>query len=201
MPGRRVVGASPGIGGACGGSAAGAGAHRHSAPAVRTKASIVVDGRLDEAAWASATRHGSAFTQQYPFEAAPIPPRARSVRVLYDDRALYIGIDCTQKSAPIVARMTRRDRVVTADRVTVDISSRFDRVTAFHFGVSAAGILDDGIYFNDTQYSADWDENWEAETAIRTDGWSAEIKIPFRILRFDAAPCPALGIADHALHR
>ena len=160
--------------------------------ATRAVGAVDLNGKLDDPAWASATG-SSAFTQHYPFEAAP-PAEGTSVRVIYDDRALYIGIDCTQKSAPIVARMTRRDRVVTADRVMVDISSRFDRVTAFHFGVSAAGILDDGIYFNDTQYSADWDENWEAETAIRTDGWSAEIKIPFRILRFDAAPAQRWGL-------
>jgi hypothetical protein len=92
-----------------------------------------------------------------------------------------------QKTTPLVARFTRRDRVINADRVAVDIGSRADRVTAFHFGVSAAGVLDDGIYYNDTDYSADWDENWEAETSVGPDGWSVEIKIPFRILRFDAA--------------
>ena len=134
-----------------------------------------------------------AFTQQYPREGAA-PNEPTSVRILYDDRALYVGIDCGQRLTPIVARLTRRDRVAPADRVTVDISSRADRVTAFHFGVSAAGILDDGIYFNDSDYSADWDENWEAKTWVSPDGWSAEIRIPFRILRFDATPTQRWGL-------
>ncbi len=159
--------------------------------AVRTRASIVVDGRLDEAAWALA-RVTDAFTQQYPAEGA-LPAERTELRVLYDDRALYIGIVCFQKTAPVLARLTRRDRVVAGDRVTVDISSRADRLSAFHFGVNAAGVLDDGIYFDDTNFSADWDENWEGSTSVGPAGWSAEIRIPFRILRFDSAPVQRWG--------
>ncbi len=159
--------------------------------ATRATGPVDLDGKLGDAAWAAAPGTDG-FTQHYPFEAAR-PAETTIVRVIYDDRALYVGIDCSQKTTPIIARFTRRDRVITSDRVTVDISSRADRVTAFHFGVSAAGVLDDGIYYNDSAYSADWDENWQAETSIRPDGWSAEIKIPFRILRFDAASARPWG--------
>lgn len=153
---------------------------------VRTTVPMVIDGRLDEEAWSSAPVD-DAFTQQYPVEGVA-PTERTELRVLYDDRALYIGIICFERTAPVVARLTRRDRVVASDRVTVDISSRADRLTAFHFGVNAAGVLDDGIYFDDASYSGDWDENWEAATSIGPAGWSAEIRIPFRILRFEAAP-------------
>jgi len=152
---------------------------------VRTTAPVVIDGRLDEGDWTTAPVD-DAFTQQYPVEGAA-PTERTELRVLYDDHALYIGIICFERNAPVVARLTRRDRVVASDRVTVDISSRADRLTAFHFGVNAAGVLDDGIYFDDASYSGDWDENWEAATSIGPAGWSAEIRIPFRILRFEAA--------------
>jgi len=151
----------------------------------RTSQPIVIDGRLDEESWGSAPVD-DAFVQQYPVEGAA-PTERTELRVLYDDSALYVGIICFERSAPVVARLTRRDRVVASDRVTVDISSRADRLTAFHFGVNAAGVLDDGIYFDDASYSGDWDENWEAATSIGPAGWSAEIRIPFRILRFEAA--------------
>jgi hypothetical protein len=151
--------------------------------AVRAPEPVLVDGRLDDGAWRAAPP-SDAFTQQYPDEAAP-PTERTEVRVLYDDEALYVGVRCVQRSVPVVARVTRRDRVVGADRITLDVSSRADRASAFHFGVSAAGVLDDGVYFNDNEYSADWDENWEAATSVDADGWTAEIRIPFRILRFD----------------
>jgi Domain of unknown function (DUF5916) len=160
--------------------------------AARAPGPIDVDGRLTDPAWTAATS-STAFTQQYPNEGAA-PTESTEVRIVYDDRAVYIGINCVQRLTPIVARLTRRDRVTSADRVTVDISSRADWVTAFHFGVSAAGVLDDGIYFNDSNYSSDWDENWEAATWVGPDGWSAEIKIPFRILRFDAGLTQRWGL-------
>lgn len=160
--------------------------------ATRTAAPLTLDGKLDEADWARAVPSDT-FTQQYPQEAAP-PTERTVVRVLYGERALYVGIDCTQATTPVVARLTRRDRVTAADRVTVDISSRGDGLTAFHFGVNAAGVLDDGIYFDDRVYSGDWDENWQAATDIRADGWSVELLIPFQVLRFSAVPAHRWGL-------
>ena len=153
--------------------------------ATRASGAITMDGKLSEADWKRAVPSDT-FTQQYPREGAA-PSHRTEVRVLYTDRALYIGIDCPQANTPVVARLTRRDRVTTADRVTVDIDSRGEGLTAFHFGVNAAGVLDDGIYFDERNYSPDWDENWQAATDIRADGWSAEFLIPFQVLRFTAA--------------
>ena len=160
--------------------------------AVRTHLPVTVDGKLDDPAWAAASP-SSPFTQQYPDEGAPAA-EPTELRALYDDHALYIGVRCVQRRSPITARLTRRDRVTSADRITVDISSRSDRLTAFHFGVNSAGVLDDGIFFDDTTYSADWDENWEARVATGPDGWSVELRIPFRILRFDRSPVQRWGL-------
>ncbi|MES1165569.1 MAG: DUF5916 domain-containing protein [Verrucomicrobiota bacterium] len=160
--------------------------------AVRTPGSLVIDGKLTEGAWTAASPRQD-FTQFYPDEAsAPTEPTV--VRVLYDDEALYVGIDCLQRLTPVTAQLTRRDGSAPTDRVTVDISSRADGVTAFHFGVSAAGVLEDGIYFNDSDYSSDWDENWQGAASVRPDGWSVEVRIPFRILRFDAAKAQVWGL-------
>src|SRR6185436_426305 len=134
-----------------------------------------------------------AFTQQYPQDGVA-PVNRTEVRVLYDDRSLYVGIKCFQAPASVVAPLTRRDRVVPGDRVTVDISSRADRLNAFHFGVNAAGVLEDGLYFDDSSYSADWDENWEARTSVDASGWSVEIRLPLRILRFDSALAQSWGL-------
>lgn len=160
--------------------------------ATRLTRPITLDGKLDEAEWQRA-RPSDTFTQQYPQEGAA-PTDRTVVRVLYDDRVLYIGIDCIQTRTPVVPRLTRRDRVTSADRVTVDISSRSDGLTAFHFGVNAAGVLDDGIYFDENVYSADWDENWQAATFIRADGWSVELMIPFQVLRFAQADTHRWGL-------
>ena len=151
-----------------------------------------LDGRLDDPAWqrASVVR---AFVQKFPHEGAqPVEPT--SVRVLYDDEAIWFGIECEQTKSPITARLTRRDRPIEADSITIDIDSRHDGTSAFEFTVNAAGVLADGIRFNDTEYSSDWDENWEARVARTGHGWSAELRIPLRALRFDAVAAQSWGL-------
>jgi hypothetical protein len=159
--------------------------------AVQVSDPPVLDGRLDDAAWRLAPPT-SAFTQKAPREGAP-PTERTTVRVVYDAEALWVGIDCQQQSAPIVARLTRRDREVEADWVSVAIDSRRDGKSAFVFEVNAGGALLDAVRYNDTDFSADWDENWDARVRAHAGGWSAEFRIPFRILRYEARPEQSWG--------
>ncbi len=151
----------------------------------------LLDGRLDDAAWKLATPT-RAFTQKAPVEGAA-PGEQTTVYVVYDDDALWVGVDCSQKSAPVVARLTRRDREVEADWVSVAIDSRRDGKSAFVFEINAGGAMLDAVRFNDTDFSSDWDENWDARVSVRPDGWSAEYRIPFRILRFESRPEQSWG--------
>ena len=54
------------------------------------------------------------------------------------------------------------------------------------FAVNIAGVLADAQIIDQTTYSWEWDENWEAKTTRTKRGWSAEIRIPLRVLRFDS---------------
>jgi hypothetical protein len=159
--------------------------------ATRTAATITVDGALDEPAWLTAPE-ATALVQKRPVDGA-VPTERTRVRVLYDDDALYIGFDCEQSNAELVTRLTRRDREVEADWVSIGLDTSRDGKTAFEFKVNAAGVLVDGIRSDDVKYSADWDENWEARTARTATGWVAELRIPLRILRFRELPVQSWG--------
>ena len=145
-----------------------------------------LDGRLDDPAWASAAAF-TAFVQKNPDAGQP-GSEPTSVRVLYDDDALWIGVDCEQTHAPIVGRLTRRDRQVDSDHVEVDLDSRATGRDAFHFEVNAAGVLVDALRYDDTEITYDWDDNWEAQVATTATEWTAEIRIPFRVLRYARTP-------------
>jgi hypothetical protein len=153
--------------------------------AARTTTPPVLDGRLDDAAWTQAPTT-SAFTQKFPAEGSS-PSEPTTMRVLYDDDSVYVGFDCVQTHSPVVEHLSRRDRLVEADRVEIDLGTRRDRKSAFQFTVNAGGVLTDAVLFNDTESSSDWDENWDARTARTPEGWSAEFRIPLRILRFSSA--------------
>ncbi len=131
--------------------------------------------RLDDAAWASAPIH-DAFTQRFPNEGMA-PEEQTTFRVLYDDRSIFVGIDCTQQTVPVVARLTRRDRVIEADRISVAFDTRGDGRSPYEFTVNAAGVQSDAIRFDDTGIDTDWDETWDARVATTNRGWSAELRI------------------------
>ena len=154
--------------------------------ASRSATPPALDGRLDDPVWQTA-EVAQAFTQKFPNEAAA-PTETTRFRVLHDDHAVYVGIDCQQQGTPVRAVLTRRDREVEADRVTVHIGSRRGEASAYQFGVNAAGVLSDALQFDDNQVAPEWDENWEAAVARDERGWSVELRIPLRILRFENAP-------------
>src|SRR5262245_58765205 len=76
--------------------------------AVRVYTAPRIDGRLDDAVWATAPVD-ERFTQVYPAE-GQTPTERTEVRILYDDGALYVGVRMLDSDpSGIVARMTRRD--------------------------------------------------------------------------------------------
>ena len=161
--------------------------------AVRAGVAPVIDGTLDDVAWVSAPAFNG-FTQREPLEGAAAS-ESTTVRFLYDDDALYIGI-MAYDSEPekIIARLTRRDVRSNSDRISVDMDPHHDHQTGYWFGVNAAGVLDDGLLFNDTDYDFTWDGVWTAKTAILTNGWSVEYKIPYHVLRFSPKESYTWGI-------
>ncbi|HET6150327.1 MAG TPA: DUF5916 domain-containing protein [Polyangia bacterium] len=153
-------------------------------PATRTTAAPAIDGALDDEVWKPALP-AAVFTQQNPFD-GQAPTEATTMRVLYDDEALYFAFDCRQVNAAITGRLTRRDHDSESDWVWIQIDSRRDGKNAVMFAVNVAGVLADGATHDQTVSSWDWDENWEAKTRRRADGWSAEMRVPLRILRFES---------------
>lgn len=143
-----------------------------------------LDGLLNEHVWKSAIPV-SGFQQYDPEEGAPAT-EGTSVRILYDDNALYIGVFCYDSSpSEIVKQLTRRDRLVQGDRFSVIIDSYHDHTTAFLFSGSVSGVQSDGVLSQDGLiYDIQWDAVWDFEAKVLSEGWSAEFKIPFSVLRF-----------------
>jgi hypothetical protein len=115
------------------------------------------------------------------------------MRLLYDDDAVYVALDCEQLQSPIVALLGRRDRPLETDSVSIAFDSRSDGRSAFEFSVSAAGVLLDGIRYDDGKIAREWDEIWEARTQVRDHAWSAEFRIPLHGLRFEQVPEQSWG--------
>jgi len=152
--------------------------------AVRTEKPPVIDGMVNDSQWQTAPA-GLDFTQFDPDEGA-LPSEVTSVRLLYDDDALYVGVICyDSKPSEIVQQLTRRDRSTESDRFSVQIDSYNDNQTAFVFSTNVSGIQNDGVLSQDgAVYDITWDAVWTVKTRRHMDGWSAEFEIPYHALRF-----------------
>jgi hypothetical protein len=155
------------------------------ATALRTTGTIHIDGRLDESDWQRTSPIGP-LTQREPLEGRPATERT-DVRILFDEQALYIGIECREShpGGVVSTQLTRDANLDVDDRVTIVLDPFFDHRNGFFFQVNPAGARSDGQISNNAQsLSRDWDGIWDASVTRTADGWTAELSIPFKTLRF-----------------
>ena len=152
-------------------------------------ARIDVNGRLDEPAWQQAVPVDD-FLQQEPTEGS-VPSEKTEVRIAFNRSDLYIGAVFYDDPAGILAHQRQRDAGLgTDDRFMWILDTFMNGRTGYFFEINPAGLMGDGIVTGGGGQggfgvSKAWDGIWEARTARREDGWSAEIRIPFRTLDFD----------------
>ena len=153
--------------------------------------SITIDGKLDEAAWAKATPITD-FHQENPNEGAA-PAQRTEVRILYDERALYIGARMYDSlgTRGIRAPLARRDQLLdangnngsfnslTTDKLIVILDPYHNHIDQGWFEINPAGVRGD-------QFNGDpsWDPIWQAAAQVDSLGWVAEVRIPYSQLRF-----------------
>jgi hypothetical protein len=165
---------------------------------------VHVDGRLDEAAWSGAAVL-TGFTQFQPVEGIPASQETE-VRVIYGPQAIYFGIVAHDDDpSGIQATLTERDEGVTEDdwiRITLDTFN--DRTQAYAFYVNPRGVQADGLWVEGGRgrgpggFGPPIDFNpdflWESDARVTETGWEAEIRVPFRSLRFREAAEQAWGV-------
>ena len=153
-----------------------------------------MDGKLDEAAWASAAPI-TQFTQFNPDE-GQAPTQRTEVRILYDDNALYIGATMYDTAGPtgISTRLVRRDNDFDSDFFQVVIDGYHDHLSRAFFTVNPSGSKQDQIGIGASCCDSGWDPVWQVESRINADGWVAEIRIPFSQLRYASDSVQTWGL-------
>src|SRR6185295_13854758 len=154
--------------------------------AAEARTSITLDGALDEEVWRTAQPAGE-FVQAEPHEgeAATEPTE---VRVAFDADALYIGVLChdATPSALIINDIRKDFTAGEQDSFEVILDTFADRRNGFVFVVNPVGAKSDAQIANEGRdVNANWDAVWTVATRRDASGWTAEIRIPFKTLRFD----------------
>jgi hypothetical protein len=166
------------------------------ATAVRTDATISIDGTLDESAWFTAPAV-SDFWQISPDEGAPVSEHTE-VRFLYDDEAIYVGAWFWDSDGRIVQRLSRRDTGINdVDLFAFHFDSYHSHRSSNRFVVSAAGAIRDlaaGAGGGLTSGDQSWNPVWDYRTTITDQGWFVEARVPFSQLRFSQADEQVWGL-------
>jgi hypothetical protein len=154
--------------------------------AMRTDEAIVVDAVLSEPAWSSAqvVTGFSQFEPRYG-DAASLQT---TIRVVYDRRAIYFGIECADPDpSRISSKVTARDGEVWEDDSVALILDTFgDGNSAYFFIVNSIGTQQDEQWAdNGRTRDIRWDGTWQSAATRGPSGWTAEVAIPFSTLRFD----------------
>ena len=152
--------------------------------AVRVQEPPVLDGVLDEALWESAPPT-EPFRQKEPTEGQDAS-EFTSVKVIYTEDSLFLGIACLDSSpAEIVATELRRDGNLSKDdSVWILIDSFHDHRNAFLFATNSLGTQYDALVIDEgKETNEDWDEVWNVVSHQNEEGWNAEFEIPFEVLR------------------
>ncbi|WP_438025995.1 DUF5916 domain-containing protein [Sorangium sp. So ce233] len=148
---------------------------------------VVVDGAVDEAAW-RAVAPAPVVVYEPVFGGAP--SQVTEIRVAHDDDHLYLAARLRDtEPAEVRANSLYRDEYAGDDTVGIIVDPFNDDTTALWFYTMPTGARVDGTVSSDmASGEPDWSWNgrWEAAARRTSDGWSAEMRIPFSTLGFQS---------------
>jgi RluA family pseudouridine synthase len=169
--------------------------HRKQMQAVQTTSPIVIDGALDEDVWSRAMP-ATGFIQSDPQEGQPAT-EVTEVRVAYDADYLYVAALCHDSDpGAIVINEIRKDFTGRdQDTFEVLLDTFADRRNGFVFTTNSAGAKADTQMTNEGRdVNTNWDAVWWVAARRTDEGWTAEFRIPFKTLRFEAGDAKTWGI-------
>ncbi len=154
--------------------------------AVEAEAGVRVDGVLDDEVWSRA-RPVTGFVQAEPREGQPATERTE-VRIAWDAENLYIGAYLHDEAPDgVVVTDIKKDFVETEqDAFSVILDTFHDRRNGYLFSTNPEGARADQQVANEgREINQSWDAIWRVRSRRVEDGWTTEMAIPFRALRFD----------------
>ncbi len=143
----------------------------------------VIDGKLDDEIWKSATILKDFYQVQPGDNIAPSKPT--EVMLGYDAKFLYIAFHCYDEPDKVRAAISKRDNIFNDDYVGILFDTFNDGRKAYEFDFNPLGIQADGSW-TDNGEDFNPDVVMESKGMVTSDGWIVEVAIPFKSLRYVA---------------
>ncbi len=163
--------------------------------AVRIEEPLELDGRLDDPVYERVPGAGG-FIQALPLEGEPAT-EPTEVWVFFDDENVYVAARAHDSQPErIVATEMRRDHfgIFNNANVAVILDTFHDKRNAFFFYVNPIGGFFDGQIVDERDVNRDWTGVWDSRSAYFEGGWTMEMRIPFKTLRYPRSGPQVWGI-------
>lgn len=154
--------------------------------AQKASSAVNVDGRLNEADWQRGTAVENFFRVE-PRQGGPIRYKT-SVKFLYDEKHLYIAAWCMDSVGlkGIRVQDLRRDfDWGNNDIFGVALDPQNLKQYAQAFQTTPYGNQRDLQNFNGNNFDNGWNTLWRVRTQRSEEGYTVEMSIPFKTLRYD----------------
>ena len=164
--------------------------------ATRLTQEIRLDGRLDEAVYQTVPPI-SGFIQHIPDEGAPGSERT-DAWVFFDETSIYVTARAFDSAPPSewVANEMRHDvtQLRQNDSFSLLLDTFNDQRNGVAFLVTPIGGYSDFAITNEGNVNTDWNTVWDMRTGRFEGGWTVEIEIPFKSLRYQPGEMQVWGI-------
>ena len=171
--------------------------------AVKLATGLRLDGRLDEPVYRTVPAITD-FVQQMPVEGAPASERT-DAWILFDATNLYVAGRVWDSAPPSawVANEMQRDtpQLRENDSFWIALDTFNDRRNGVAFYTNSLGALGDFAITNEGNPNGDWNPVWDVRVGRFEGGWTVEMEIPFKSLRYRPGPAPVWGMQLRRLVR
>ena len=149
---------------------------------LRTEAPPRIDGRLDDPVWNKAPSV-SGFKSFIP-DFGKEPSEKTVARMAYDSENLYFAFKCYDSEPDkIKAAVAKRDTTRADDYVCINLDTFNDQQSLYAFYVNPLGIQTDSRYSSGKE-DLSVDIVWFSAGRLDADGYSVELRIPFKSIRY-----------------
>ena len=141
---------------------------------------IVIDGRVDEAAWANAPAYDNMRVMEP--ETLAEPSYATASRFIYTGKGIYVSAVMDQPPDTLVTRLSSRDQYINRDSYGITLDTSGEGLYGYWFTVSLGGSLADGKVAAERTFTREWDGPWRGASATTANGWSVEMYLPWSMM-------------------
>lgn len=163
--------------------------------AVRIDRPLNIDGRLDEEVYRAVPAAGD-FIQQEPRE-GELATEQTEVWVFFDQDNLYVAARCWDDHPERwVADELRRDasNIAQNENVSVALDTFHDGRNGFFFETTPLGAIRDQTLTDERDPNVSWNTIWAVKAGRFDGGWTVEMAIPFKSLRYRGSGPQVWGI-------